>query len=129
MQSKETIPMAGSKTGNNVPAPGAMVSPHAPGATPDWTTVPTHVGEATPSAESKFRPLTQYGSAEEDVAVFRQKPADQIQPQDFEQATASPEELRKVDPRNLTPVRPYSRVGTDPAVAAGAQTRELSSGE
>jgi hypothetical protein len=129
MRAEDTTPMAGSKTGNSVPAPGAMISPQAPGAIPDWTTVPAHIGETHPPAAARYRPLTQYGSAEEIVSVFRQKSMDQIQPADFEQATASSEELRKVDPRNLTPDRPYSHVGSDPAIAAGAQTRELSSGE
>jgi hypothetical protein len=121
--------MAGSKTGNNIPAPGAMTSPQMPGAIPNYSTIPGHIGEATPVATSKDRPLSQYGSAEEIAGVFRKKPADQIQPADFEQADATAEEMRKVDPANLTPIRPVPGPGSNPAIVAGAATAELSSGE
>lgn len=121
--------MAGSKTGNNIPAPGAMTSPQAPGAIPNYTTIPGHIGETTPAATEKIRPLSQYGSAEEISSVFKKKPMDQIQPADFEQADASAEELRKIDPSNLTPIRPLPGPGSNPAIAAGGSTSELPSGE
>jgi len=121
--------MAGSMTGVTIPAPGAMVSPHAPGAIPDWTTVPTHVGEPIPPAAAKIRPLSEYGSAEEISGVFHKKPMDELQAGDFEQAPATLEEMRKVDPANLPPTRPFSERGRDPEIAAGAATRQLSPGE
>ncbi len=119
--------MAGSKTARVIPAPGAMVSPQAPGMVPDWTTVPTHTGEATPAAQAKVRPLSQYGSAESLAEVFT-KFGDAIQPTDFEQADASYEEVRKQLPSNLTPRRPRPPLG-QAALEGGAVTPELTSGE
>jgi hypothetical protein len=121
--------MAGAKTGKNIPAPGAMTSPQMPGATPNYTTIAGHIGEATPPASAKTRPLSQYGTAEEIAAVFKKKPMHQIQPEDFEQANASGEELRKVSPANLTPIRPLPGPGSNPAIAAGGTSNELASGE
>ncbi len=121
--------MAVAKSGKNLPTPGAMSSPQTPGATPNYTTIAGHIGEATPAATNKVRPLSQYGSAEELAGVYKRKPMDQIEPADFEQADASSEELRKVDPANLTPVRPLPGPGSNPAIAAGAATSELPSGE
>ena len=121
--------MAGAKTGNNIPAPGAMTSPQAPGAVPNYTTIAGHIGEATPPATTKVRPLSQYGTAEEIASVFKKKPMDQMLPEDFEQADASAEELRKLDPANLTPIRPLPGPGSNPAIAAGGTSSELASGE
>lgn len=121
--------MAGSMTGKVVPAPGAMVAPHQPGMIPDWTTVPTHVGEQTPAAGSKVRPLSQYGTAEEMLGVFRRKPMDELEPADFEQAPASAEEMRKADPADLTPIRPLGALGHRIAVDPGEETPELPSGQ
>ena len=53
-----------------------------------------------------MRPLTQYQTAEEISKRFLQYPADQITPEQFEQANASFEELRKAHPANNPPVRP-----------------------
>lgn len=118
--------MAGSKTARVTPAPGAMVSPQIPGMVPDYVTIPTHVGESTPPATSKVRPLSQYGSAESLARVFARY-GDEITPEQFEQADASLEELRKVDPANLTPRRPRPPLGT--ALEAGEAPKELISGE
>jgi hypothetical protein len=104
--------MAGSITGNVIPAPGAMVSPQAPGMRPDRTTIPTHVDEPTPPVTVKVRPLTQYGTAEELIDAFRQKPMDQLKPSDFEQAPATAEEMRKANPLDLTPIRPLPPLGS-----------------
>jgi hypothetical protein len=104
--------MAGSMTGKSVPAPGAMTSPQAPGMVPDWTTVPTHVGEAPPPAATRVRPLTQYATAEE-LAV------------DFEQAPASFEELRKDHPANLPPLRPGPPLGQAVPIEAGDEPQPL----
>ena len=122
--------MAGPITPSNVPpAPGAMTSPQVPGMVPDWTTVPTHIGEMTPGATSKARPLSQFGTAEELARVFRRIPGDQLQPADFEQAPASLEEMRKANPADLTPIRPQYRPGQEPSLPAGDSAPLLTSGE
>lgn len=120
--------MAGSMTGRFVPAPGAMVSPQAPGMVPDRTTVPGHVDEPTPPATSKERPLSQNGTAEELAGVFKRKPMDQLEPADFEQADATLEELRKANPADLSPIRPAGAPGHRLAVEPGKETRELGTG-
>ena len=120
--------MAGSMTGRVVPAPGAMVSPQAPGMIPDRTTIPGRIGEPTPAATTKVRPLTQYDTAEELAGVFKRKPMDQLEPADFEQADASLEELRKANPAALTPIRPAGALGLRLAVEPGEETKELASG-
>jgi hypothetical protein len=117
--------MAGSMTGKSVPAPGAMTSPQAPGMVPDWTTVPTHVGEAPPPAATRVRPLTQYATAEELAGVFRRKPEEQLEPVDFEQAPASFEELRKDHPANLPPLRPGPPLGQAVPIEAGDEPQPL----
>lgn len=88
------------------PAPGASVSPQHPGMAPDQSSAPGHTNARVSPATSKRRPLTQYGTAEEIMHVFSKVPEDQLQPGDFEQATASFEELRKAEPALLPPVRP-----------------------
>ena len=115
--------MAGSVTGNVIPAPGGMVSPQAPGMRPDRTTIPTHVDESIPPAAVKVRPLTQYGTAEELMDVFRRKPMAQLEPSDFEQAPATAEEMRKANPAELTPIRPL------PPLASGELIPEIGPGE
>lgn len=120
--------MAGSMTGRTIPAPGAMVSPQAPGMLPDRTTIPGRVGEETPAATGKVRPLTQYGTAEELAGVFTRIPMVELEPSDFEQANASHEELRKANPRALTPDRP-AVLGKASGPATGDETRKLVSGD
>lgn len=100
------------------PAPGASISPQKPGRTPDQSVVPGHVNTRVPKPATKRRPLTQYGTAEEIMRVFKRVPEDQITPRHFEQATASYEELRKAYPWELPPARP-----AQPAIAAG-ETQE-----
>ena len=121
--------MAGSRSAKVTPAPGGMIAPHEPGMTPDWTRVPTHEGEPIPPAAHKIRPLTQYGTAEEMLGVFKQKPMDQLEPSDFEQAPASPEEMRHADPALLTPIRPRPAAWRTPAIGAGEATAVLAAGE
>jgi hypothetical protein len=89
-----------------VPSPGARRSPQIPGKVPDRSTVPGHFATQVPKPASVMRPLTQYQTAEEISKRFRQYPADQITPEQFEQANASFEELRKAHPANNPPVRP-----------------------
>jgi hypothetical protein len=52
------------------------------------------------------RPLVEYSSAQRVLRVFAKWDGDPTDPARFEQATASYEELRKVDPSLRTPVRP-----------------------
>lgn len=87
------------------PAPGAFSSPQEPGQVPDRSTVPGHHSTRVAPARGVRRPLTQYGTAEEIMQTFR-KHGPEITPDDFEQATASFEEMRKADLAALPPVRP-----------------------
>ncbi|MCC6790167.1 MAG: hypothetical protein IT336_00695 [Thermomicrobiales bacterium] len=105
------------------PAPGGSVSPQHPGMTPDRSTIPGKFSTSVPRAASKRRPLTQYATAEEVMRVYKRLPEDQMAPKDFEQATASYEELRKAFPREMPPVRP-----AQPAIAAGETPEAISSG-
>ena len=105
------------------PAPGASVSPQRPGMTPDRSTIPGKFSTQVSRPGTKRRPLTQYGTAEEIMKVFKKVPEEQITPKNFEQATASYEELRKAYPWELPPVRP-----AQPALAAGETPEALPSG-
>jgi hypothetical protein len=105
-----------------------MVSPQQPGKVPDYVTVPTHVGEQHPAASVKRRPLSQYGSAESLARVFSRH-GEEIAPEQFEQADASPEELRRFNPELQTPRRPRRRMPAEPVLEAGPETRELSAGD
>jgi hypothetical protein len=105
------------------PAPGASVSPQRPGMTPDRSTIPGKFSTNVPRATTKRRPLVQYGTAEEIMKVFKRQPEDKIEPKDFEQATASYEELRKAYPWEIPPVRP-----AQPAIAGGDAPQALGSG-
>jgi hypothetical protein len=109
------FPTGRSDTWKNPASPGASQSPHRPGMVPDRSTVPGHFGERVPRAVTKRRPLSQYGTAEELLLVYKQSPEDEIQPDDFNGASeASFDELRKAYPWDLPPVRP-----AQPALAAG----------
>lgn len=120
--------MAGSWSAKVTPAPGGMMAPHQPGMRPDWTRVPTHEGESIPPAPAKVRPLTQYDTAEELLGVFKQKPMDQLEPADFEQAPASPEEMRHADTSLLTPIRPGPALGQEQVIEPGMTPQALSTG-
>jgi hypothetical protein len=102
------------------PAPGASASPQKPGMTPDRSSVPGHFSTRVAPPLTKRRPLTQYGTAEEIMKVFKKVPEEQVTAKSFEQATASYEELRKAYPWELPPVRP-----SQPAIAAGESPEAL----
>jgi hypothetical protein len=109
------------------PAPGALASPQHPGMRPDRSTVPGYFSTTVPAARTVRRPLTQYGTAEAVTRVFSQKPPGEMTPEDFEQAPASFEELRKADLTALPPKRPQPRAipnpdGTAALVAGEALT-------
>jgi hypothetical protein len=78
-----------------------------------------------------MRPLTQYQTAQEISKRFRKYPADQITPEQFEQADASFEELRKANPADNPPVRPKRGYILDAGdeVAALPETVEEQGGE
>lgn len=90
----------------NPPAPGGAESPHRPGMVPDRSSVPGHFSARVDKATTKQRPLSQYGTAEEILRVFKQVPEEQLKAADFEQAPASLEEMRKAYPWELPPTRP-----------------------
>lgn len=118
------------------PAPGAVASPQIPGEVPDHSTVPGHFSTrvARPTGRVR-RPLTQYGTAEEIMHVF---PAPEEEPDksEFEQATASVEELRKAYPWQLPPVGPTPAFALDqgvaaepPVLASGQPEHEIGAGQ
>jgi hypothetical protein len=88
-----------------VAAPGATASPQVPGQVPDRSTVPGHHSTQVQRPRHIQRPLTQYGTAEEIMQTFRRH-GDEIKPEQFEQATASFDEMRKAILADLPPVRP-----------------------
>jgi hypothetical protein len=99
-------------------APGAVASPQMPGEVPDRSTVPGHFSTRVPRpAEPERRPLTQYGTAEEIMHVFP-APNEEPDKSEFEQATASVEELRKAYPWQLPPAGPTPAFALDQGVAA-----------
>lgn len=115
------------------PAPGGSRSPQIPGQVPDRSGVPQHDDLPVPMPEGEVRrPLVEYGTAQRLMGVYERFDGDPTDPARFEQATASYEELRKVEPGLRTPVRPTAgyaladgqRLSHDSvaALAAGADT-------
>jgi len=81
------------------------------------------------------RPLTQYGTAQEIMGVFP-APNEEAEKAEFEQATASVEELRKAYPWQLPPEGPTPVFALDqgvspepPALPAAQATPELGAGQ
>jgi hypothetical protein len=98
-------------------APGAVASPQMPGQVPDRSTVPGFHSPRVPRVSGPVRrPLTQYGTAQEIMHVFP-APNEEPQPAEFEQATASVEELRKAYPWQLPPVQPSPVFALDQGVS------------
>ncbi len=89
-------------------APGAVQSPQIPGMTPDKSTIPGHGVAVVPKPSlGKRRPIAQYGTAEEIVAIYRPSGEGGAWiPDDFNGARSPLEELRKVDPLLTQPERP-----------------------
>ncbi|MEA2528741.1 MAG: hypothetical protein QOG89_385 [Thermomicrobiales bacterium] len=117
-------------------APGAAASPQMPGQVPDHSTVPGHFSTrvARPAGPVR-RPLTQYGTAEAIMQVLP-APDEEPQPAEFEQATASGEELRKAYPWQLPPASPTPVFALDqgvspepPALPTDQPTPELGVGQ
>ena len=103
------IPVSNTKKPKAPAAPGGSSSPQQPGKTPDRSSIPGHFNTTSARPATKRRPLSQYGSAEEIMNVYKRVPEDEIMPESFEQATASYEELRKATLALLPPGRPLSR--------------------
>ncbi|HKG24193.1 MAG TPA: hypothetical protein VKB09_01020 [Thermomicrobiales bacterium] len=117
-------------------APGAAASPQIPGQVPDRSTVPGHFSTRVPRPSGPVRrPLTQYGTAQEIMGVFP-APNEEAEKAEFEQATASVEELRKAYPWQLPPEGPTPVFALDqgvspepPALPAAQATPELGAGQ
>jgi hypothetical protein len=117
-------------------APGAVVSPQRPGKTPDQTGVPGFIGAGVPKvAGPVLRPRTQYGTAQEIIHVFPE-PNEEAVKEEFEQAPASIEEMRKAYPWQIPPIRPTSVFALDqgvspeaPSLPEGESAPQLQTGE
>jgi hypothetical protein len=117
-------------------APGATVSPQRPGKTPDQSGVPGFIGAGVPKVSGPvLRPKTQYGTAQEIIHVFPNPNEDAVK-EEFEQAGASSEEVRKAYPWQNPPIRPTSVFALDqgispepPAIPAGEAVAQLDTGE
>jgi hypothetical protein len=106
-------------------APGAVVSPQRPGATPDTADLPGRTRGDFDRLISTRRPLTEYGTAQHLLGLFTPAPGQQLTATDWEQGPSSFQELRKLNPANLTPRRPLSGYGlgigrTAPALPSSA---------
>ncbi len=107
-------------------APGAVASPQMPGQVPDRSTIPGHFStRVAPPTGPVRRPLTQYATAQEIIQVYP-APDEEAEKAEFEQATASGEELRKAYPWQLPPASPTPVFALDqgispepPALATG----------
>jgi len=116
-------------------APGAAASPQMPGQVPDRSTVPGHFSTRVARPVGRVRrPLTQYETAEEIMHVFP-APNEEPDKSEFEQATASVEELRKAYPWQLPPDGPTAVFALDqgvspepPALPSGQSTPEIGAG-
>ncbi|MEZ4500823.1 MAG: hypothetical protein R2839_12310 [Thermomicrobiales bacterium] len=103
--------------GRSPASPGAWVSPHQPGKTPDHTDIRGQMVDAAPfrSGPSR-RPLTQYGTAEE-MGHLLPGPTENAAPSDFEQPPASFQEMRKALPWRNPPLRPTSGFALDQGIS------------
>ena len=106
-------------------APGASVSPQKPGATPDTADLPGRTRGDFDRLLANRRPLTEYGTAQRLLGLYTPAPGQQLTAADWEQGPSSFQELRKLNPGNLTPRRPLSGYG----LGIGRTTPALSSPE
>jgi hypothetical protein len=94
-----------------------------PGMVPDRSSVPGHHGVVVPAAERPVRrPLTEYGTAQQIMRMYRAAPGDEMNPKRFESVPVSDEEIRKADPDLGRPMRPLP--GYALGRGAGAATVE-----
>jgi hypothetical protein len=87
-------------------APGGNASPQAPGARPDFSTIPGERVERSPRVESVRHPATQGGTAEGIMGFFDVAEGEPDDQERFELGLTSFEEQRKAQPSLRTPVRP-----------------------
>jgi hypothetical protein len=114
------------------PAPGATESPQHPGQVPDRSTVPGfHAPRVPPAGGRVLRPLIEYGTAQALLRAFP-GPDEEAEPEEFEQVTASFEELRKAYPWQVPPLEPTPFFALDqgvspvpPALPGDGQVAEL----
>ncbi len=100
--------------------------------TPDRSTIPGHHFIQAPAPlGAPIRPASEYLTAEE-LGHFLPTLDEVAEPGDFEQAPASPEEMRKVLPWQTPPRRPTAWftfndafAETDPALSAGPEALAL----
>lgn len=90
----------------NPPAPGGNRSPQQPGMTPDFSSIPGEARTRAPRTNHPRRPLSQYGTSQEIMHVFRPGADGIWAKEQFEQAPISDEEQRRANPAALTPIRP-----------------------
>ena len=87
-------------------APGGNASPQAPGARPDFSTIPGERVARSPRVESVHHPATESGTAEGIMGFFDLAEGEADDQERFELGMTSFEEQRKAQPALRTPVRP-----------------------
>ncbi len=100
----EQAPRPGTIAG--VASPGATSSPQQPGATPDRSEIPGQFATRIAPAVNPRRPLSEAGTSQGIMGIYRAAEGQEMEPTRFEQATASYEELRKAYPAQLPPEHP-----------------------
>lgn len=91
-------------------APGGMVSPQAPGATPDFSTIPGERVRRSPPVDAVRHPAVQAGTAEGIMGFHDAAPGEENDPERFELGLTSFEEQRKSRPSLRTPIQPVRSV-------------------
>lgn len=91
-------------------APGGRSSPQAPGATPDFSTIPGERVPRSPRVDAVRHPAVQAGTAEGIMGFHDAAPGEERDPERFELGLTSFEEQRKSQPTLQTPVRPVRSV-------------------
>ncbi len=114
-------------------APGAIVSPQAPGQVPDRSEVPGEGVLPVPPADNPRPPTTEFGTAQRIARLHAPTGGNDDDPARFEVGFASYEEMRKAYPALRTPARPSSGYqlaeGSRLAVAAAAIEDTTGAGE
>lgn len=116
-------------------APGAIQSPQQPGQIPDVSSVPERGVLPVPiPEEGPRRPQTEYKTAQKRLGLFESTGKDVLDPERFEQAPPSYEEVRKALPWKRKPARPIAGYALSvsgarlseqlAAIAAEAETAE-----
>lgn len=111
-------------------APGANRSPQVPGQVPDRSSVPNHAELPVPLPIGEVRrPTVEYQTSQGIMGVYLASDGNENDPNRFEQATISYEEIRKATPALRTPVRPTAGYAlADGTRIANAELAALSAG-